>query len=149
MNINRYRKSKWLKKEDVAALSPARRLTVVERFAEEPVGEGDELKPVCYFQGIDKGWPINTTALEVLSEITGSDDTDDYVGAAVEIFVDPNVQYQGRRVGGIKLRAPAKGKLAGKVTKPIAPVADDDVQPVDDANLPPFDGDNADSDVGF
>jgi hypothetical protein len=104
MNINSFRKSRWLKKEDVSAMTPAERQTVVMRIVDEEE-VGDERKPVCYFKGIDKGWPINMTGFEVLAEITGSEETTDYVGAAVELYVDPNVKYQGKRVGGIKLRA--------------------------------------------
>ena len=103
MNINTYRKSRWLKKEDVLALSPAERRTIIDRIEEEDVG--DEQKPVCCFRGIEKGWPINMTALETLEELTGSDDTDDYAGAAVEVYVDPSVKFQGKRCGGIKLRS--------------------------------------------
>lgn len=103
MKIAKYRNSKWLRKDDVEAMSEKERQTVVERIVEEEVG--DDLKPVIYFKGIDKGWPLNMTALEQLAELTGSDDTDDFAGARVEIFVDPSVRYAGKRIGGIKLRA--------------------------------------------
>ena len=52
------------------------------------------------------------TALETLEEITGSDDTDDYSNTGVEVYVDPNVKYQGKRCGGIKLRSSASEELS-------------------------------------
>ena len=120
MDIGKYRNSRWLKKEDVDALGAETRRTVVESIKEELVG--DDLKPVVYFKGIEKGWPINMTGLEVLAELTGSQDTEDFGGANVELYVDPEVRYAGKRVGGIKLR-PA-------VTKPIVK---EDGAPFDDA----------------
>lgn len=112
MQISKYRNSKWLKKEDVAQLDEQERIVTVEAIVEEQVG--DDIKPVVYFKGIDKGWAINMTGLEALSEMTESQDTDDFVGIRVEIYVDPDVRYAGKRVGGIKirvapLRKPPKG----------------------------------------
>ena len=102
MQISKYRKSKWLKKEDIAQLDEDQRRTTVEAIVEEQVGDGS--KPVAYFKGIDKGWAINMTGLEALSEIAGSEDTEDFIGAYVELYVDPDVRYSGKRVGGIKLK---------------------------------------------
>ncbi len=120
MLITKYRKSKWLKKEDVDALSDEQRRTMVESIEEDQVG--DDVKPVVFFTGIAKGWPINMTGLEVLAELTGSQDTEDFVGANVELYVDPGVRYSGKRVGGIKLRPTA-----------AKPVAKEDGTPFDDA----------------
>ena len=82
--------------------------TEVVSIEEDQVG--DDLKPVVSFKGIEKPWPINMTGLEVLAELTGSQDTEDFDGAKVEVFVDPDVRYAGKRVGGIKLR-PIPSKL--------------------------------------
>lgn len=112
MHISKYRNSKWLKKEDVAQLDEEERIVTVEAIVEEQVG--DDIKPVVYFKGIDKGWAINMTGLEALAEMAESQDTDDFIGLRVEIYVDPDVRYAGKRVGGIKirvapLRKPPKG----------------------------------------
>lgn len=105
-SIAKYRNSKWLKKEDVESMDRATRCTTVERITEEEVGE--EAKPVIHLKGIAKAWPLNMTALEALSEMADSDDTDDFAGLDVEIYVDPDVRYAGKKVGGIKLRSPQK-----------------------------------------
>jgi len=102
-SIAKYRKSKWLTKGEVENMAPEQRRTTVEKVVEEEVG--DEPKPVLYLRGIEKGWPINMTGLEALAEIVGSENTDKFAGEPVEIFVDPDVRYAGKRVGGIKLRS--------------------------------------------
>lgn len=106
MKISKYRNSTWLRKDDVEEMEPKQRVTIVERIAEETVG--DDVKPVIYLKGIPKGWPANITALGSLAEMTGSQDTDDFTGTPIEIYVDPDVSYGGKRVGGIKLRPPSK-----------------------------------------
>jgi hypothetical protein len=102
MHISKYRNSKWLKKEDVTQLNESQRFTTVKAILEEQVG--DEMKPVVYLEGIEKGWPANMTGLQALSEMAGSQETDDFIGIRIEIYVDPNVYWGDKRVGGIKLR---------------------------------------------
>ena len=53
---------------------------------------------------LDKGLVTNITNGEILSEIVGSTKTADWHGADVEIYVDPNVSFGGKRTGGIRLR---------------------------------------------
>jgi hypothetical protein len=102
-SIKKFTKSQWIKKEDVLAMTPAQRRTRIERIDEEQVG--DDMRYVAYLDGIPKGWPLNATALQELQDMTGSGDTDDFAGTAIELYVDPSVTFQGKRVGGIKLRA--------------------------------------------
>ncbi len=123
-NINSYRKARWLRKEDVSALSAAQRRTVIDRIVDEEVG--DDTKPVCYLRGIDKGWPINMTALETLAEHSKRDDTEAFAGIPVEVYVDPSVTFQGQRVGGIKLRPLAKPAPRVPATPPAGNVEIED-----------------------
>lgn len=102
MKISKYRKSKWLKKEDVAELDEGQRITTVEAILEEQVG--DDIKPVIYLKGLEKGWPANITGLEALADMAESQDTEDFIGLCIEIFIDPDVKYGPTKVGGIKLR---------------------------------------------
>ena len=65
MKISKWKKSKWLTKEDVAKLSEDERRTTVKIILEEQVG-GD-LKPVIYFKDLEKGWTINSTGIDWLT----------------------------------------------------------------------------------
>lgn len=102
MDISKYRNSKWLTKDDVARLSDAERIVTVISVTEQQVG--DDIKPVVSFRELDKDWPSNITGLESMAEMAGSRDSDDFAGLIVEIYVDPDVRYAGKRVGGIKVR---------------------------------------------
>lgn len=73
---------------------------------------GDKQKLVLFFEGVSKGLALNQENLHAMLDIAeGEDDTDRWPGLEVRVFLDANVQYMGRRVGGIRVEAaPAKGK---------------------------------------
>ena len=104
MDLDDFRNSTYLTQRDVDKLSPKERRVTVDRIEAERVGEEKSLKLVTYFTTLDKGLVTNITNGEVLAKIAGSTDTDDWHGAHVEIYVDPNVGFGGKRTGGIRLR---------------------------------------------
>lgn len=48
---------------------------------------------------------LNKTNAAAIEEITGSNDTDDWEGKRVEIYVDKNVMYAGKKIPAIRVRA--------------------------------------------
>jgi len=63
-------------------------------------------KLVLFFDGSEKGLIMNMSHGDFLAEATGNDDPEEWIGYEVELFVDDNVTYGGKRIGGIRLRAP-------------------------------------------
>jgi hypothetical protein len=55
---------------------------------------------------------LNRTNGDSITEITGTDETDDWAGRAIVLYVDRNVMMGGKRVGGIRVTAPPNGKPA-------------------------------------
>ena len=105
MKIGQMTTSKYLKGADV---DPPRLLTF-RSFKKENVAKADEPeehKWVAYFDGEDKGLVLNKVNLERAARALGSDDTDDWIGKPIVVFYDPNVEFGGKLVGGIRLRAP-------------------------------------------
>jgi hypothetical protein len=63
---------------------------------------------------------LNATNRAILEKVYGGD-TDDCIGNPIVLYVDENVSYAGKIVGGIRLRAPkghAKQKPAPKQVNP-------------------------------
>jgi hypothetical protein len=79
----------------------------VERVVEETVGRPgkSERKLVLHYRGGTKVVVLSKTMLGQLVEILKSDDTDDWAGKRVVMFQDPDVDFEGKRVGGIRFRA--------------------------------------------
>jgi hypothetical protein len=81
-----------------------------------PEDKPEDRKWVVYFHGTEMGVVLNSTRLAQLSSIFDSNDSDVWQGKAVHIYVDPNVSFAGRRVGGVAFKA-----VTGKRESPPKP----------------------------
>ena len=79
----------------------------IERVEEETFERDgqEETKLVLFPKGSSQGVVLAKTQINQLVEFLGSDDTDDWVGRKVVMFADPDVWFQGKKVGGIRFRA--------------------------------------------
>ena len=115
MNINGAFPSTYLKAADLAG---RRAIVTISHVKLEDVG--DDAKPILYFQGKEKGLVLNKTNANMITEITGSDETDHWKGKAIVLYVT-KVDYQGKRVDGIRVDYPANGNGAAPVAPPPPP----------------------------
>lgn len=106
MHISNLRESKYLTKDDVGrgALLTIRS---VEKEDLSMEGQAQELKHVLHFQDAPsgKGLVLNWTNAQLCAQALGSEETDDWIGKQVVLYNDPSVQFQGKLVGGIRIRA--------------------------------------------
>ncbi|MES0385791.1 MAG: hypothetical protein ABUJ98_14550 [Hyphomicrobium sp.] len=72
----------------------------------------DKKKPVLYLEkssnpklDTSRGIILNVGNWDACETITGQPDSDDWVGAQIVVFVDPDVMYAGKKVGGLRIRA--------------------------------------------
>ena len=49
-------------------------------------------------------WVLNITNMLNCQKILGSENSDDWLGESIELYVDPNVSFKGKTVGGIRVR---------------------------------------------
>ena len=76
---------------------------------------GGEPKPILFFQGKEKGLPLNKTNANSIASYYG-DDTDAWAGHPLELF-ESMVDFQGRTVAAIRVHAPRAA--AQSVAMPI------------------------------
>jgi hypothetical protein len=95
----------YLKKEDLSDPVDTELLWVKEEEVTPP-GKDTTTRLVAYFEGLSKGLPLNTANSETLLEITGTDDPNEWKDVAVQLIVDPDVTYGGKKIGGIRIRKP-------------------------------------------
>jgi hypothetical protein len=106
------------------------RLTVeISEVVKESIVDGEDDQPVVYFEGQPKGLVLNVTNWNMLEELSGSDESDDWVGLRIVLYVT-KVDFQGRRVPAIRIEpAPSKssagngGTGGARAQKPL-PLAD-------------------------
>jgi hypothetical protein len=107
MNISNFTESKFLRKADV---DPPVFVTIgeLEQVDVSMPGEPAETKYALHFAELEKPLIMNSTNAELIKNITGSEDTDDWIGHKIVLYKDDNVSFGGKLVGGIRARAPKK-----------------------------------------
>lgn len=106
MNINNAFASKWLKSGDIP--EDADLILTMKKFVEkEEIGSGDnaDLKPVIYFEEVEKGLALNKTNADSIAKLHGPE-TDNWIGKRVALFAT-EVDYQGKQTLAIRVRLKA------------------------------------------
>jgi hypothetical protein len=79
-------------------------------------GKPADYKWLAHYEEMEKPMVLNATNIQLMAKACGSDDTDDWIGKQVIVYVDENVSFGGELVGGLRIR---KHKQAA----PVAPRA--------------------------
>ena len=114
--------SKFMGKDDIG---PGLTLTIGQVVQEGVESDGDmKQKAVMYFEEHDaKPWIINAGNWMTIEDAYG-EESDDWFGKPIELYVDPSVMFGGKRVGGVRVRIPRGG------TRPAARPAADQPKPM-------------------
>lgn len=106
-------------------------LTIKDQGAEtgrEHKFENDgSVQVVIGFEEDDRELGLNVTNFDSIVDITGQNDTDNWGGTKIEIYVDPKIKFGARTVAGIRIRKPSGGSAAAPKSAPAGgPPGDDD-----------------------
>jgi hypothetical protein len=138
MKLDQLLPSKYLKTSDLA---DGDRVVTVRELKKTNVARQDEApeyKFVIFFDEFEKGLVLNATNIKRLGKYLG-DDTDDWPGHQVTLYVDDNVQYGSDIVSGLRIKQAAKKAVGG--IKPRQPSVEDinrDLAAAADDDQPPF-----------
>jgi hypothetical protein len=124
MNIRALKQSRFLTKEDCGQgiLVTIRGDVTMENVAAD--GAPIEEKACLHFEEVEKPLVLNSTNGQIIANITGSQETENWNGKKIVLYHDPNISFAGKIVGGVRARA-ARNAAAAKPA-PI-PVESDDV----------------------
>lgn len=105
MNIRDLKQSRFLTQRDIerpvlVTITACKEVNVAMQGAEP-----DE-RWTLSFREFDKSMVLNSTNGQTIAAITGSEESDDWIGHQIVIFVDPTISFGGKLVGGIRCRAP-------------------------------------------
>ena len=108
--------SKYLKQSDV---QDEMTVTIQKVGKANVAREGDEpeYKWLVRFDELSKPMVLNSTNIKRLAKACNSDDTDEWLGKKVVLYVDPDVEFAGNVVGGLRIRA----KQATPATRQVQP----------------------------
>jgi hypothetical protein len=109
--------SKYLKQSD---LSDDMVVTVAKVGKANVAREGDEpeYKWLIRFNELPKPMVLNSTNIKRLAKACNSDDTDEWLGKQVVLYVDPDVEFAGNVVGGLRVRAYKAPTATRQITPP-------------------------------
>ncbi len=99
--------SKYLKQTDVDSETT---VTVQKVGKANVAREGDEpeYKWLVRFEEFPKPMVLNSTNIKRLARACESDDTDGWAGKKVVLYVDPDVEFAGNVVGGLRIKSVPK-----------------------------------------
>ena len=114
--------SKYLKQSDI----DGEVIATIQKIGRGNVAQEDqpeELKWMVKFAEFKKPMVLNSTNIQLLEKICG-EDTDDWPGKEVILYVDPNVSFGGKLTGGIRVKS-AKPAAAPKRAGTVQEMEDD------------------------
>lgn len=113
MKIGAAFSGKYLKQDHIGDKHVA--VTIRDVVIEELENDkGKEKKPVLYFHGKEMGLVLNQTVAATITDLLGTDETEQWKNQKIVLYVDPNVMFGNKRVGGIRVTG-----MPG--TQPVAP----------------------------
>jgi len=125
MNANEMIPSKYLKQSDI----DGEKLVTVKSLKKVNVARDDEdpeYRWTIRFQEFEKAMVLNSTNIKRMAKALG-DDTDSWIGGQVTLYVDPDIEYAGNVVGGLRIRGlPRKGPSKANVDAVKHSQVDDD-----------------------
>jgi hypothetical protein len=107
--------SKFLSAADVGTRKIRTRIAKVRKAELRVIDGTKRVKFVLHFEDIDKPMVLNATNKNELVKRLGRNPAK-WIGALVGIFVDPEVEFGGKTVGGLRLRV-----LGSATAKPEVP----------------------------
>jgi hypothetical protein len=120
--------SKYISKDDVT--TPFTAVIDSVHMATLQVDEKEETKPAMSFRGDVKPLLLNNINWMMLEDMFGGD-SDSWIGRAIELYVDPNVMYGGKRVGGVRVRAARQHTAFTNLDEATRYVFDNGIDPED------------------
>lgn len=101
MKLNQAFPGKFLKAAD---FEDGPRTLTIKNVTHDKVND-DESKLVVHFREDERGMVLNKTNFNMIEEITGEDDTDNWKGAVLSVG-RVKVDFQGQRVWGVRIMDP-------------------------------------------
>lgn len=114
MNIKDLKQSRFLTQKDIdrpilVTIAGCEEVNVAKEGAEH------EYRWTIRFRELEKPMVLNSTNGQIMAMVFGSEESDDWVGKKIVLYVDPTISFAGKLVGGIRCRAPRN--------QPVKPVS--------------------------
>lgn len=114
----------YMKAEDIKDRGDVR--VTIERVSIAEMDDGKK-KAVLHFRNTEKTLPLNVTNANMVEELLGSDDTDDWEGKRICLYTC-KVDFQGKRVLAIRIKEAGQQTSSKPAPPPVTEeLTDEDV----------------------
>lgn len=100
MNTDKMFPSRFLKAGDLPEEGALP--VTIEKITVEEIGPRRDQKPVIHFEELDKALVCNKTNANTITKLTGSKETDDWIGKTI-LLHRAEVEFQGEMVESIRV----------------------------------------------
>jgi hypothetical protein len=118
--------SKYLKAEDLKGHSVVLKIATSSLEKLKNGSGGEQRKVVLTFLKTEKQLPLNATNFDSVMDITGEDDSDNWVGHKIELY-PTQTTMQGKSVDCIRIRAPGAAPARAAPVPALAPAVPADM----------------------
>ena len=106
--VDEFLRGNYLEQSD---FTTPRTMTLIKVEARDVGGDEDrERKLHVWFSGEDRALVMNKTNIGILKAAFGNM-ASNWIGKQVEVYVDSNVMFGGKRVGGLRMRIPQTAQI--------------------------------------
>jgi hypothetical protein len=115
--------SKYMKQGDIDGDT----IVTVQKIGKGNVAPEDqppENKWMIRFKELPKPMVLNSTNIQALEKCLG-EETDNWIGKEVILYVDPNVSYGGKVTGGLRIKSAAPAAAPKRVSTSMSDLEDD------------------------
>ena len=117
--------SDWLKHSDIGGVGDRKVVTIND--AKQVEYQDGERAIGVRFKEFDKTFGLNKTNCGAIEEATGSDDTDDWIGKQVTLYVT-YTEFQGKQTKCLRVEPEAPKKASADKPAPASTVSPDAVE---------------------
>ena len=121
-NYDKYKNTKFIQQSEIENSPHGSILVTIDNITEEnvaPESRPENIKYVIHFKENYKPWAPGVETLEVIKNIAGTGNIDDWFGTRIVLYIDPNVSFQGKVTGGIRCRPPKNQPETQQQDEPI------------------------------
>jgi len=100
-----YNESRYLKHQDLEGNDW---VVTIKNVTRDDIKDRDgtsKKKFILHFNEVDKGLVLNTTNMNMLYKLLLSDDSDDWTGKRITLYVKEDIEMGGEIMSGIRIRA--------------------------------------------
>lgn len=104
MKISEMIPSSYLKQSDFNESGFIVTIAGLKRENVAPNDKPEENKFILMFNEFEKGLVLNPTNIQATAKAVGSEDTDDWMGKEIIVYVDPTIGFAGKVTGGLRIK---------------------------------------------